>query len=267
MKRRMSSDFRVKTCNSVNTFPNLRPRWFVWIGAVVAGVVALAPRDLLAAPILQEVVDGASEGIWPVLLPLSTASIGVERTTEIIWNYVEWAMLNFRGSQPADLKTPQYIQFKSGTSLVLGVVLGILVSNYTGMHLFDYLTPLTPRFLEAVPPLWDVIITGIIIGSGAKPAHEILGMLTHIKNFFSYAAVNQRESAGAALAQGVLRLAESENKMMLDVPGMGPSQLPSMTSTRGLESLEGEEDAQTPALTEAERTQQYVDILRRATAR
>ncbi|MEZ4663050.1 MAG: hypothetical protein R2911_36340 [Caldilineaceae bacterium] len=169
--------------------------------------------------------------------------------------------------KPAALKSPQYIQFKSGTSLVLGVVLGILVSNYTGMRLFDYLKPLTPRFLETVPPLWDVIITGIIIGSGAKPAHEILGILTHVKNFFSYAAINQRENAGAALAQGVLRLAESENKMMLDVPGMGPTQLPSMAGTRGMEGMGGDEDEEAPTLTEAERTQQYVDMLRRATAR
>ena len=242
-------------------------RLWVWLGALSAGLLALLPSRLLAAPMLQDVATGASEGIWPVLLPLSTAAIGVERTIEIVWNYVEWALLNFRHTDPAELKTPQYIQFKSGTSLVLGVVLGVLVSNYTGMHLFDYLKPLTPRFLETVPPLWDVIITGIIIGSGAKPAHEILGVLTHIKNFFSYAAINQRESAGAALAQGVLRLAESENKMMLDVPGMGPTQLPSMASTRGMEGADAEDEAATPALTEAERTQQYVDILRRATAR
>ncbi|MEZ4705810.1 MAG: hypothetical protein R3A44_01310 [Caldilineaceae bacterium] len=245
----------------------IQPKLCVWAGAIGTGALALFPSKLLAAPMLQDAAAGASEGVWPVLLPLSAAAIGVERATEIIWNYVEWALLNFRRTQPADLKTPQYIQFKSGTSLVLGVVLGILVSNYTGMRLFDYLKPLTPRFLDTVPPLWDVIITGIIIGSGAKPAHEILGMLTHIKNFFSYAAINQRENAGAALAQGVLRLAESENKMMLDVPGMGPAHLPSMASTRGVEGADAEEGDEAPVLSEAERTQQYVDILRRATAR
>ncbi|MEZ4663051.1 MAG: hypothetical protein R2911_36345 [Caldilineaceae bacterium] len=64
----------------------LHPQLFVWLGIISAGTLALLPAKLLAAPVLQEAATDASTGVWPVLLPLSTAAIGVERATEIIWN-------------------------------------------------------------------------------------------------------------------------------------------------------------------------------------
>ena len=34
-------------------------------------------------------------GIGPALITILTASVGVERAIEIIWNYLEWALLSF----------------------------------------------------------------------------------------------------------------------------------------------------------------------------
>lgn len=196
------------------------------------GLALLFDSPAMAHPLLQEVSAGNS--IWPILMPLGTAAIGVERATEVVWNYVEWALLNGRSWQPADLKAAQYLQFKSGTSMLMGVIIGILVANYTNMRLFEYLRDFTPGFIDNVPMLWDTLITGLIIGAGAKPAHEILGLITHAKNFLGNASINQRESAGAALAEGILKLAESENKRMVEVPGLGPSRIPSpAASVRG----------------------------------
>ena len=217
------------------------------------------PTAVNAAPFLQQ-TEAASSSIWAVLLPLMVAAIGVERAIELIWSYIEWILLGTQRMQPANVKAAAYIQFKSGSSLVLGVIMGVLLANYAGMRLFGYMSPYIPGFADTIPPLWDVVITGVFIGAGAKPVHEVLGIITQLKNFFGYAAVHQRESASAALADGVLKLAESERKMMIDVPGMGPARL----SQAGPPSLlNSEEDA--PTAPERSQTERYVELLRNRT--
>jgi hypothetical protein len=216
---------------------NLWRRSLFSFGVAAAGLVWAVPA-VLAAPVVQEggALDASAQeaatqenvaggALWPVLLPLIAAAIAVERVIEVIWNYGDWLLLNARGWQASDLKSHAYIQFKSGTSLVLGVVLGILISNYTGMRLFDYLRPLAPRFLEAVPAVWDVLLTGFIIGALTKPAHDLLGIITQTKNWLGSSAIRQREAAGAALAEGVLKLAQSDAQALIDVPGVGPARI------------------------------------------
>jgi hypothetical protein len=148
------------------------------------------------------------------------------------------------------------VQFKSGTSLVLGVVLGILISNYTGMRLFDYLRPLAPRFLEAVPAVWDVLLTGFIIGALTKPAHDLLGIITQTKNLLGSSAVKQREAAGAALAEGVLKLAQSDAQALIDVPGVGPARI----AAHG-QAVRDEDDS--AALVSS--TEQYIQLIHERT--
>ncbi|MBX3016185.1 MAG: hypothetical protein KF832_31985 [Caldilineaceae bacterium] len=199
--------------------------------------------------------------IGPVLIPILTAAIGVERAVEIIWNYVEWVLLSFGRWQAEQLKTPQYLQFKSGTSLVFGVILGMIVANFTGMRIFELLRPDAAGLLDAMPTTWDILLTGFIIGAGAKPAHDILGIITQFKNFLNNSAIHQRESAAAALAEGVLKLAQSEAQAMVDVPGVGPARIPMGASQRGLP-----DDEESAAVEEKSATERYLDLLRSRTA-
>ena len=201
-------------------------------------------------------------GIGPALLPILTASVGVERAIEIIWNYLEWALLSFLGWTPEQLKTPQYLQFKSGTSMLAGVILGILLASFANIQLFAYLSPAVPGLLDNMPTTWDLLITGFIIGAGSKPAHDILGIITQVKNFLNTSAIRQRESAAAALAEGVLKLAQSEAQAMVDVPGVGPARVPMGAATRGMGR---DDDAETPAV-EQSATERYIEILRSRTA-
>ena len=154
-----------------------------------------------------------------------TASFVLERGVEIVWNYLEWALLNFAGWTPARLRSPQFGQFKSGTSLLVAAVLGILIANTTSMPLFAQLEPLAPALLAGVSDSWDVLVTGLLIGASTKPVHEIIGILTHFSDYLANNATKQREQAGAALGEGVLKLAESEAQSMIDVPGVGPTRI------------------------------------------
>lgn len=202
-----------------------------------------------------------TSSVWSVLLPVAMAAVGVERAIEIIWNYLEWILLSFGRWHPEQLKSAQYLQFKSGTSLVFGVILGIMVTNFTGIRLFALLRPTTPGLWDAMPATWDILITGFIIGAGSKPVHDVLGIITQLKNFLSTSAIRQRETAAAALADGVLKMAQSEAQGMVDVPGVGPSRIPMGSASRG---LPGEDD--TADLVELSATERYIELLRSRTA-
>ena len=200
-------------------------------------------------------------GIGPVLLPIVLAAVGVERAIEIIWNYLEWILLSFGRWQAEQLKSPQYLQFKSGTSLVFGVMLGIIVTNFTGIRLFELLRPGAAGLLDNMPVTWDTLITGFIIGAGSKPAHDLLGILTQVKFLLNTSAIRQREAAASALADGVLKLAQSEAQAMVDVPGIGPARIPRGPASRGLPGEEEEGET-----VEKSATERYIEILRSRTA-
>ena len=210
-------------------------RRVVWATTAALMLIGLTAPIAAAAGVAQEAAAGPA--LWPVLLPLLAAAASVERAVELGWNYVEWALIRFVGWRPSDLKTASYGQFKSGTSLLAGVVLGIVVVNYSSMRLMAHLQPLIPTFFvgdASQMGLWDVLITGAVVGAGSKPAHDILGIITQIKNFTGNSAIKQREQAGAALAEGILKLGQSQQPAQsynIDVPGMAPSAMGSPAAT------------------------------------
>ncbi|MEM7538339.1 MAG: hypothetical protein AAF639_39590 [Chloroflexota bacterium] len=207
--------------------------------------------------------------LWPVLVPILTAALSVERGVEVFWNYVELMLTSARNWQPADFKGAQYIQFKSGTSLLISMIAGVLVANFTGMLVFEQIKPLATPFLDNMPQIWDVIITGIIIGAGAKPAHDILGIVTQFKGFLANTSLKQREMASAALAEGVLKLAQSDAASRIEVPGVGPTRMQSAMPggmTRGIAPAGEGEDDETQTVGKSQ-TEQYIEILRQGVAR
>ncbi len=198
--------------------------------AIVALGVALGSSLLwsggaLAASAPQESGGVSASTIGTVMFLLVAAAICVERIIELLWNYLEWILVRFGRWRPGNLKSPSYVQFKSGTSLLAALFLGVVVANYSGMHLLDYLQPLIPTFLRNVLANWDIIVTGIVIGAATKPIHDILGIVTHTKNLLASSAVKQREQAGAALAEGIFRLEQADSIYQVDVPGMGATRV------------------------------------------
>ncbi|MDE0431465.1 MAG: hypothetical protein OXH98_17005 [Caldilineaceae bacterium] len=196
---------------------------------VLGGLLAAASLPNVAqAAGLDQLVETELAPIVPAMIPLLGAAAGIERLLELGWHYLEWGALRFLGWRPSDLKSPGYVAFKRSTSLLAGIFLGVVVANYSGMRLMSYLNQSLPGFLDQVPDLWDILVTGVMVGAGTKPTHDILGIITQLKNLIGSTALKQKEQAGAALADSILKLrqADAPASYQVDVPGVGATQVP-----------------------------------------
>jgi hypothetical protein len=230
-------------------------RRFQVAGALLlAALATFAPRVLHAAATQQDAA--AAPSLWPLLLALLAAAFAVERILELIWNYVEWILLNTKRMHATDIKSSSYVKFKSGTSVLLSAIAGIALAGLFTLHLFAALQPLALGLIGPIPANWDVLFSGVVVGVLAKPIHDVIGIFAGLKNFLDGAAVHQREAAGAALADGVLKLAQSDAQSMIEVPGMGPTRL----------SGAYEVEEPTAAAEEPSPTDRYIEILHNRTS-
>ncbi len=69
-----------------------------------------------------------------------------------------------------------YISAKAAASIVLGLMLGVIVAVVGQLQMFAMLG------IGIVPARVDVLITGLIIGSGSYPVHSLVGILQQSKD-------------------------------------------------------------------------------------
>ena len=229
-----------------------RSRWGgALAGAATMTLVAVTPALAQSDPALE----GAPSRAALMVLAVVMVATAVQLLIEVVWNYTEWFLMNVRDWKASDIKSPQYQQFKSGTSLLIGAVLGMLVVSLTGMRLFEYFAPLLPSFVSGVPEGIDVLLTGLLIGAITRPVHDIFNLIAKLKDFLGNSAIRQRELASDALASGVLKLAQSEAQAMVDVPGIGPARLPVPNELGDGDTAPGDKSP----------TERYVDLLHNRT--
>ncbi len=70
----------------------------------------------------------------------------------------------------------KYKSAKVAASIVLGLMLGVIVAALGQLQLFAILG------IDAVPARIDVLITGLVIGSGSYPVHSLIGILQQSKD-------------------------------------------------------------------------------------
>lgn len=69
-----------------------------------------------------------------------------------------------------------YIGAKTAASIILGLMFGVIVAAVGQLQMFALLG------IKAVPERIDVLITGLVIGSGSNPVHSLVGILQQGKN-------------------------------------------------------------------------------------
>ena len=105
-----------------------------------------------------------------VLAPLLAAAVGIERLLETLWGIVE-SLLDMLQITPTGEK---YVAFKTWSSAALSIVAGLIIASAAQMKMFAMLA-------LSVAPRPDVFITGLVIGSGSKFTHDVIGIFTEGK--------------------------------------------------------------------------------------
>lgn len=76
------------------------------------------------------------------------------------------------------LTSPTYISTKKKISLIIGIVLGLIVAVSAQIKMFTLLGIPVPNNLGFV----DMIITGLVIGTGSAPVHSLIGLIQNTKD-------------------------------------------------------------------------------------
>src|SRR5687768_724040 len=92
-----------------------------------------------------------------------------------------------------------YINAKAAVSIVLGLMLGVIIAALAQLQMFALLG------VSTVPARFDVLITGLVIGSGSYPVHSLVGILQQgkdtldsVKGYF-----NRSAPSGQAVEQRI----------------------------------------------------------------
>ena len=129
------------------------------------------------------------------------------------------------------LSSPTYISAKKKISLIIGIVLGLIVAVSAQIKMFTLLGIPVPENLSFV----DMIITGLVIGTGSAPVHSLIGLIQNTKD-----AVD-----GARAMWDGRAFADIKNSVRREIPA--PSQFAPLAGVEGAPILATEQ-----AIAEAE---------------
>lgn len=169
--------------------------WTIVLSLVFTGVVYAANGD-----------EAAAVSVAAVLAPLAAAALGIERGMEILWGFVESIGDMFKKEEPSEGALPgpgqkdwksgkKYKEFKTWFSALVGLALGILIAYQTNLLMFTLVG------FENVSANADKFVTGIVVGSGSKFTHDVIGIFSEGKKLVEHAqglveARKTKEGAG-----------------------------------------------------------------------
>ncbi len=65
--------------------------------------------------------------------------------------------------------------------ILLGVLLGLGLADFMGLDMFQAALGTTQYSGSSTNLHWDIALTGVIIGLGSSPTHEVIQVLKEIK--------------------------------------------------------------------------------------
>ena len=147
---------------------------------------------------VSEKYSAELEGIQFGQLSASTLADNMQSRIDIANRLMIMAQQRLKdaeGNLSAATSSDSYISAKAGVSIVLGLMLVVVIAWLGQLQMFAMLG------IGMVPARIDVLITGLIIGSGAYPVHSLVGILQQgkdtldsVKGYFNRSApsVQQR---------------------------------------------------------------------------
>ncbi len=97
-------------------------------------------------------------------------------TANTLMGLAEQRLANAERELTNGVNAPGYRSAKRAASIVLGLWLGVIVAGMAQLQMFALLG------VGIVPARIDVLITGLVIGSGSYPVHSLVGVLQQTKD-------------------------------------------------------------------------------------
>jgi hypothetical protein len=156
------------------------------------------PVDLPVPPDLLATINSVRVTLLDNLKKLRDAA---EAKTVLAQTMLEAAQAHVKAAESklaAAVDSPDYRSAKGAASIVLGLMLGVVVATVGQIQMFALLG------IGAVPARIDVLITGLIIGTGSYPVHSLVGILQQskdtldsVKGYFNRSEPQQKSTVTA----------------------------------------------------------------------
>ncbi len=153
----------------------------------------VTPIDLALPKELLVKIDGLRQAVLDGVKNLRNEA---EATTKMAQDMLGDAQTRLKAAEDKlaeATSSDDYKSAKGAATIVLGLMLGVVVAAVGQLQMFALLG------IEAVPTKFDVLITGLVIGSGSYPVHSLIGILQQgkdtldsVKGFFNRSAPQAR---------------------------------------------------------------------------
>ena len=167
------------------TFNVIEGNWRTMIAYLGRGLRWLKSAEVevkQARQFLADVADKYNEEMKNIPLgELSASALTAEMQARMevanrMMGLAQQRLKDAEGNLAAVTSSDSYIRAKGAASIVVGLMLGVIVAALSQLQMFAMLG------IGLVPARIDVLITGLIIGSGAYPVHSLVGILQQGKD-------------------------------------------------------------------------------------
>ena len=134
------------------------------------------PPDLPLPPEALQKIDAVRVALLTSINTLRDEATIKVQSAEILLNDAQRRLKDAETKLSGATTSPDYRSAKSAASIILGLMLGVIIAALGQIQMFALLG------IDAVPARIDVLITGLIIGSGSYPVHSLVGILQQGKD-------------------------------------------------------------------------------------
>jgi hypothetical protein len=168
--------------------------WFEQSSRAVADVL-VAPKEALdwVGREYQEAYDATDQAAATLATDMTPDSLELLNMAEDRLAKAEDRLRNW-------VNAPEYIAWKKALSIWIGLLAGLVISVIGDLGMLHYMEIPAPRLI-------DMVVTGLIIGSGPGPMHDLIGILQSGKDALGSVADLAK---GKAVRQAVEEIRSSE---------------------------------------------------------
>ncbi len=136
----------------------------------------VTPPDLPLPPEVTQKIDEVRSNLLKKIDGLRAEVVAKAEGAEALLKDAQTRLDAAEDKLAGATSSPDYRSAKGAVTIVLGLMLGVVVAALGQIQMFALLG------VSAVPARLDVLITGLVIGSGSYPVHSLVGILQQGKD-------------------------------------------------------------------------------------